>query len=93
MFAAMREIHTLSALYILGVIYNFVFACICSVKAMRHGEISFVAPFRYAGLVVALIVGAAFFEEWSNILTLSSADIVVATGPFTLFHEAHFRNR
>ena len=93
MFTDMREIHTLSALYILGAICSLVFAYICSVKAMRHGEISFVAPFRYTGLVVALILGAAFFDEWPNILTLIGASIVVATGLFTLYREAHFRTR
>lgn len=61
---------------------------ICSVTAMRHGELSFVAPFRYTALLVALILGWAVFDEFPGALTLTGAAIVVATGLFTLWREA-----
>lgn len=58
-----------------------------SVRVMRVGEIGFVAPFRYTGLVIALILGLAVFGEWPDAITLVGAAIVVATGVFTLYRE------
>lgn len=58
-----------------------------SVSAMRVGELSFVAPFRYTSLIVALIVGALVFGTFPDALTLTGAGIVVATGLFTLYRE------
>lgn len=58
-----------------------------SVMVMRVGEIGFVAPFRYTGLVVALIVGYLFFGDWPDGMTLLGAGIVVAMGIVTLYRE------
>ncbi len=67
---------------------GFIFAgYLFSVMVMRVGEIGFVAPFRYAGLVIALIVGYLFFGDWPDGLTLVGAGIVVAMGVFTLYRE------
>lgn len=56
--------------------------------AMRRGEVSFVAPFRYAGLLVAIAVGVVAFGTFPDAVTLLGAGIVVATGLFTLLREA-----
>jgi len=56
--------------------------------AMRSGEIGFVAPFRYTGLLVAVAVGALAFGTFPDPLTLLGAGVVVATGLFTLLREA-----
>lgn len=58
-----------------------------SVLVMRIGDVSFVAPFRYTGLVWALILGWFWFDQWPDTLTLVGAAVVVATGLFTLFRE------
>ncbi|WP_226783226.1 DMT family transporter [Oceaniglobus trochenteri] len=58
-----------------------------SVMAMRVGEIGFIAPFRYASLIAALILGFVVFGEWPLPLTLLGAAIIVATGGFTLYRE------
>ncbi len=60
---------------------------IFSISAMRVGEIGFVTPFRYSGLLVAIIVGFLFFDEWPDFWTLTGSAIVVATGIFTLMRE------
>lgn len=60
---------------------------LASVSTMRVGEIGFVAPFRYTGLVWALILGLVVFGDWPDYLTLTGAGIVVATGLFTLYRE------
>jgi S-adenosylmethionine uptake transporter len=74
-------------------------ACICasavfvligyfsSIQAMRTGEVSFIAPFRYTGLVIAMVVGFVIFDEVPRALTLLGAAIVMATGIFTFYRE------
>ncbi|WP_299723102.1 DMT family transporter [uncultured Tateyamaria sp.] len=64
-----------------------------SVQVMRVGEISFVAPFRYTGLVWALLLGWLIFGDWPTNLTLVGAGIVVATGLFTLYRERALSQR
>ena len=58
-----------------------------SVQVMRQGDIGFIAPFRYTGLVFALVLGLVVFGDWPDVLTLLGAGIVVATGLFTLWRE------
>ena len=58
-----------------------------SVATMRAGEVGFVSPFRYTGLVWALILGFVVFGDWPDGMTLAGAGIVVATGLFTLYRE------
>ena len=58
-----------------------------SVMVMRVGDVSFVAPFRYTGLVWALVLGWFMFGDWPTPLTLLGAGIVVSTGLFSLYRE------
>ncbi len=58
-----------------------------SVQVMRVGDVSFVAPFRYTGLIWALVLGWFVFGDWPGWMTLLGAFIVVATGIFTLYRE------
>ncbi|KIC08692.1 membrane protein [Leisingera sp. ANG-M1] len=58
-----------------------------SVMTMRVGEVAVVAPFRYSGLIWALILGWAVFGEWPDLLTLAGAAIVAGAGIFTLYRE------
>ena len=60
---------------------------LCSVMTMRVGEVAAVAPFRYSGLLWALILGWAVFGEWPDLLTLAGAAIVAGAGIFTLYRE------
>lgn len=69
-----------SAVWILG---GYFF----SIQVMRSGDVSYTAPFRYTGLVWALILGWFVFDEWPSIMTLIGASIVVATGTFTFYRE------
>jgi S-adenosylmethionine uptake transporter len=64
-----------------------------SVRVMRVGEITFVAPFRYTGLIWALVLGWLVFGDWPTPLTLLGAFIVVATGLFTLYRENKLSRR
>ncbi len=72
----------LSAAVVIGV-----FAYYGIVAAMRVGEISFVTPFRYSRLVFALCIGVVFFNERPDLLTLTGATIIVASGIYTVWRE------
>jgi len=66
----------------------FIFAgYLCSVMTMRVGDVAFISPFRYTGLLWALLLGWLVFGDWPDTLTLLGAVIVVATGLFTLYRE------
>lgn len=60
---------------------------LCSVMTMRVGDVAFISPFRYTGLLWALLLGWLVFGDWPDALTLLGAVIVVATGLFTLYRE------
>lgn len=59
-----------------------------SVMVMRVGDISFIAPFRYTGLIWALILGWVVFGDWPHPLTLLGGGIVIASGIYMLYREA-----
>ncbi|MEP5729834.1 MAG: DMT family transporter [Sulfitobacter sp.] len=58
-----------------------------SIQVMRTGDVSFTAPFRYTGLVWALLLGWFAFGEWPSSVTLLGAAIVAGTGMFTFYRE------
>lgn len=58
-----------------------------SVQVMRVGDVSFIAPFRYTGLLWALGLGWLVFGDWPEPLTMIGAGLIVATGLFTLYRE------
>lgn len=60
---------------------------VTSVMAIRVGDISFTASFRYTSLLWALLLGLFVFGEWPDAITLLGGAIVVATGVFSFFRE------
>ncbi|MWB79860.1 EamA family transporter [Pseudooceanicola sp. 216_PA32_1] len=62
-------------------------AYLCSISAMRVGDVSFVAPFRYTSMLWALVLGFAVFGQWPDWITLAGAALVVGSGLFTLYRE------
>ena len=57
------------------------------VQSMRIGDMGFVAPFRYAILVYAIVLGYLVFGDLPGPATLSGAAIVVASGVYMLYRE------
>lgn len=55
--------------------------------ATRLGEVAVVAPFRYARLVFALVIGAVFFAEMPDAATLAGSALIIGSGLFTLYRE------
>ncbi|WP_353471137.1 DMT family transporter [Salipiger sp. H15] len=64
-----------------------------SVMVMRIGEVGFIAPFRYTGLLWALLLGLVFWGEVPQPMTLLGAAVIVAMGSFTLWRERQLRRR
>ncbi len=57
------------------------------IMAMRTGDISFVAPFRYTALIWAILLGLVVFGEVPDTAMLLGAAVIVASGLYTLYRE------
>lgn len=57
------------------------------VIAMRVGEASVVAPFRYTRLVFSMLVGVFVFSERPDLPTLLGSGLIIATGLYTFLRE------
>ena len=68
-----------AALLLVG--YQFI------IMAMRIGDISFVAPFRYTGLLWAILLGFLVFGDVPDLPMMLGAAIIVASGLYTLYRE------
>jgi len=69
-----------------------VFGYLFSIMAMRIGEISFVAPFRYSSIIWAIGLGIVLFGDWPDRMTMVGAAIIIVTGTYS-FHREQVRNR
>ena len=58
-----------------------------SVLAIRKGELTLVAPFRYTSLLVALLLGFFVFGEWPDKMTFIGAIIIFSAGMFSFYRE------
>ncbi|NDE25942.1 MAG: DMT family transporter, partial [Betaproteobacteria bacterium] len=50
------------------------------IVAMRSGEMSLVAPFRYSGLLFALLIGYVVWDEVPNLLAWLGIGLLVVSG-------------
>ncbi|WP_420960169.1 DMT family transporter [Brucella sp. IR073] len=69
-----------SILLLIG--YHFV------ILAMRAGEISFVAPFRYTSLLWAILLGFVIFGDVPDLPMVIGSVIVVLSGIYMLYRES-----
>ena len=67
----------------IAIIFGYLF----SVMAMRYGDASFIAPFRYTAMLWAIIIGVLLFNDWPDHLTLLGTTIIVATGIYSFYRE------
>lgn len=61
------------------------------ISSMRQGEMTLVAPFRYSGLLVALVIGYIVWGEVPNALAWSGIALLIGSGLFVL-HSENRRN-
>ncbi len=64
---------------------------LCLIKAMRSGEVSAVAPFRYSIIPFVILSGIVVFGYLPDMTTLLGIAIVVAAGLYTFFREQKLR--
>lgn len=57
------------------------------ILAMRTGDISFIAPFRYTSLLWAILLGFVVFSDIPNLPMIVGAAIIIASGLYTLYRE------
>ena len=50
------------------------------ITAVRMGELSFIAPFSYFGIIVAMILGIIFWQEFPTQLMLCGVVLIVISG-------------
>lgn len=60
---------------------------LCSILAMRSGEVSFIAPFRYTILLWSLFLGYFVFGDVPDNYALIGAFLVVGSGLFSFHRE------
>jgi drug/metabolite transporter (DMT)-like permease len=64
----------------------------CAIAALRAGEISAVAPFRYSQLLWSMLLGFLVFNEVPDHAMVIGATIIVLSGIYA-FHRERVRNR
>jgi drug/metabolite transporter (DMT)-like permease len=61
------------------------------IMAMRTGDISFIAPFRYTSLLWSILLGVVFLGERLDMWIITGAGIVVAAGVYMFYRENKLR--
>lgn len=79
------EVYHYGLLFLAGLL--FLCMTLAAVLMMRYGDISFVAQFRYAGIVWAIIIGALLFQEVPDLSAIIGASIIVSAGLYALHRE------
>ncbi|MES2688105.1 MAG: DMT family transporter [Pseudomonadota bacterium] len=57
------------------------------INSMRHGEMTLVAPFRYSGLLFALVLGYAVWGDVPNTLAWFGIALLIGSGLYVLVSE------
>ena len=57
------------------------------ILAMRSGEMSVVAPFRYANIVWAILLGFLVWGDRPDLVTLLGTAIIIGAGVYTFYRE------
>jgi drug/metabolite transporter (DMT)-like permease len=59
----------------------------CVIMALRTGDISAVAPFRYSALLWAMLLGYLVFGDVPDAMMVTGATIIVASGLYAFYRE------
>lgn len=66
---------------------------LCLIRAFSLAEASAVAPFSYAGIVLAALWGVLFFDEWPDALTAVGTVVIVVAGLYVWHRETRAARR
>ena len=73
-----------SGLYLLAAIFLGIFGLVSMAAAMRFGDVSATAPFRYSRIIFSVAVGYILFSEWPTPLMWLGIALVIGSGLFLL---------
>jgi drug/metabolite transporter (DMT)-like permease len=59
----------------------------CIITALRSGDISAVAPFRYSALLWAMLLGYLMFGDVPDAMMVTGAAIIVLSGLYAFYRE------
>jgi drug/metabolite transporter (DMT)-like permease len=76
---------TLALLIVAAILLPIGYNCI--IMALRIGDISAVAPFRYTALIWAILIGYLVFDEVPDAMMITGASVIVASGLYALYRE------
>lgn len=79
------QMHHLILLFLAGLAIGSTY--LIAVHVMRIADVGFVSPFRYSGILFAIIAGILFFDEWPDRASLIGATLIVGAGLYALHRE------
>ena len=65
------------------IIFGYLFV----IRAMREGDISFIAPFRYTSLIWAIALGYIVFGDIPDTFVLAGSALVISSGVYSFYRE------
>ena len=80
-------VDALGLFYLIGVTLSAAAALWMITTALRMGEVSSVAPFRYTRIIFALVISYVVFAEVPDIYTWAGAALSVGAGRYAFFRE------
>jgi len=57
---------------------------LCQINAVRKGELSFIAPFSYSGILIAVFWGYMIWGQWPTATTFAGIGLIVGSGMYIL---------
>jgi drug/metabolite transporter (DMT)-like permease len=87
LFEPWRPLDAGHAVLIFGAASFLVVAIACSIESMLHGDVSLIAPFRYAFVIFALLIGFVVWGDVPDLPTIVGIVIVVGSGLYVIYRE------
>lgn len=87
-FGGWQPMSATSFSHIAGASVLLMFGYQAIVLAMREGDISVIAPFRYTGLLWSITIGIAFFSETPDRWMLTGVAVIIGSGLYTFYRES-----
>ena len=82
-----RPVNVETAAWYLGMILALSAALWALTTAMRSGDVSSVAPFRYSRILFALIIAYFAFDEIPDLMTWAGVTLIVCSGLYAFWRE------
>lgn len=64
---------------------------LCVIYSLRSGEVAAIAPFRYAGILWAILIGLLIWNQLPDALSLAGISVLVSAGLYTFYREQKLR--